>query len=116
MNEFYNIPFIPLDEAECRFFDSLTADDREFYTPYFASLRKPTRVWLAIALLRFRYTGGQVLPEQNRNPFVQSIVEVFIQHESQRMDDEYKVPTVTDSMGSHPFTFPRRIADWFTFS
>ena len=63
--------FIEPSMVQSTFFDSLDADAREFYANIFASLRHSNRQWLALALYKWHKYG--LWPEENRNPFMQSL-------------------------------------------
>lgn len=75
----FKTTFIEPSMVQQTFFNSLNVEERKFYGPIFAALRKSNNQWLALALYNWREHG--VMPETNRNPFMQSLFEAIIEAE-----------------------------------
>ena len=79
-------PFIEPPKVQPTFFNSLSDEERKFYGPIFASLRKSNNQWLAISLYNWREYG--VMPETNRNPFMQTLFEAILEAEDNARFEE----------------------------
>lgn len=82
----FKSPFIEPSMVQPTFFNSLSDEERKFYGPIFASLRKSNNQWLALALYNWREYG--VMPEVNRNPFMQTLFETIIEAEDNARFEE----------------------------
>lgn len=71
--------FIQPSKVQSTFFESLSADKREFYANIFVALRSPNRQWLALAL--YNWHKYKQWPEENRNPFMQSLFSAITEAE-----------------------------------
>lgn len=79
-------PFIEPSRVQPTFFNSLSDEERKFYGPIFASLRKSNNQWLALAVYNWRENG--VMPEVNRNPFMQALFEAILEAEENARFEE----------------------------
>lgn len=82
----FKTPFIEPNKVQPTFFESLTEEERKFYGPIFASLRKSNNQWLALALYNYREYG--VMSETNRNPFMQTLFEAILEAEDNARFEE----------------------------
>lgn len=82
----FKTPFIEPSLVQSTFFNSLNEEERKFYGPIFASLRRSNNQWLALALYNFREYG--VMPVTNRNFAMQTLFEALIEAEDNARFEE----------------------------
>lgn len=104
--------FIEPSMVQSTFFESLDTDGREFYANIFASLRHSNRQWLALALYKWHKYG--LWPEENRNPFMQSLFTAIVDAEDCAAFDE-KCANLGAFHKSNLEPLHLRLKKWFSY-
>lgn len=105
------LPFIDHDRLEATLFADLQPQEHQLYKDAFSSLRYASRVWLSLALLRYRKLG-QLPKVANRNPFVHDIFLSLVQAYDGMKDAELEKQT--DAIeGKSKLSYPKSLMDWF---
>ena len=107
------LPFIEYDRLEQTLFNNLQPQEFNLYKDAFAALRHSSRIWLSLAMLRYRILGKMpVVP--NRNHFVHDIFLSLVQAYDGIKEAEQE--KLTDTIkGKSKLSYPKRLMDWFRF-
>lgn len=108
-----NLPYIDHDRLEATLFNDLRPQELKLYKDAFSSLRYASRIWLSLAILRYRKLG-QMPSVPNKNPFVHDIFLSLVQAYDGMKDAESEKQTDT-IQGKAKFSYPKRLMDWFGF-
>lgn len=105
------LPYIEHDRLEDTLFSDLRPQELHLYKDAFSSLRYASRIWLSLALPRYRKLGQMpIIP--NRNPFVHDIFLSLVDAYDGLKDAESE--KLKDTIeGRAEISYPKRLMDWF---
>lgn len=108
------LPYIEHDCLEQTLFNDLQPEEFNLYKDAFGALRHSSRIWLALAMLRYRKLG-EMPTVPNRNAFVHDIFLSLVQAYDGMKEAELEKQT--DAIeGKASLSYPKRLWDWFSFT